>query len=264
MCKCRLCLQEKPLKESHIISKLYFKILRNKSKDGVFRDLNVPNRKIQDGTKVYLLCHDCEEKFSKYETYYTNRFLRLVSRDNNSINTNDDKLRYFLLSLHWRILVWKSLDDSIMMNNMNTAEKEVFFDVLELWRNVLYTENYDIIRKIRMRVIPTHKLKGFFNLDKFFLDSVLYDFIYPPEEKNFDFAISYLQVPNYIFICEVWGKYDKMKTYIMGKRVRIPQRITFPKEILSIICNAYGFSLEAVKKLSPKQKKLLQKTDSNS
>jgi hypothetical protein len=54
-----------------------------------------------------------------------------------------------------------------------------------------------------------------------------------------------------------------MKPYILGKKVRIPKRISFPKEILIIISNAYGFSLEALKKLTPKQKKLLLKTNSN-
>lgn len=264
MCRCKLCLQEKPLKESHIISKLFFKILKNKSKAGVLRDLNIPNRKTQDGIKVYLLCNECEEKFSKFETYYSNHFLKNVSFDNNSINTNDDKLRFFLLSLHWRLLIWKSLTDKIMMNNMNATEKKVFLDVLELWRTALYTEDYDTIRNISMRLIPTYKLENLYNLKNFFIDSVLYDFIYPPEEKNFDFAISYLQVPNFIFICEVWGKYDKMKPYIIGKKVKIPQRISFPKEILIIINNAYVFSLEALKKLSPKQKKSLFKNDTHS
>lgn len=263
MCRCRLCLQEKPLKESHIISKLFFKALKNKSEDNSFRDLSVPNRRTQDGIKVYLLCNDCEEKFSKYETYYSNRFLKKFSDENNSINTNDNYLRYFLLSLHWRLLVWKTLNDNIMMDNMNDSEKNAFFDVLELWRKALDSEDYDTIRSIRMRLIPTKKLEFIHNHKSFFLDSVLYDFIYPPEDKNFDFAISYLQVPNFIFICEVWGKYDKMKPFILGKKIKIPKSITFPKEILIIISNAYGFSLEALKKLTPKQKKLLLKTDSS-
>lgn len=107
MCRCKLCLQEKPLKESHIISKLFFKALKKRSEDSSFRNLSVPNRRIQDGIKVNLLCNDCEEKFSKFETYYSNRFLNNISDENSCINTNDDNLRYFLLSLHWRLVFVK-------------------------------------------------------------------------------------------------------------------------------------------------------------
>ena len=71
---CKLCLKTSKLKESHIISKLFW------NGSGIFRELkyfeaeaiagNGPTlRNQQDGFKEYMLCSDCEVMFSKWETY---------------------------------------------------------------------------------------------------------------------------------------------------------------------------------------------------
>ena len=70
---CRLCRSENvPLKESHIVSKMFYNVIKKKSPTGIMRQVTDPNKGIQDGIKLPFLCDECEELFSKYETYFSN------------------------------------------------------------------------------------------------------------------------------------------------------------------------------------------------
>lgn len=77
MANCRLCKCENvPLKESHIVSKMFYNVIKKKSPTGIMRQVSAPNKGVQDGMKVPLLCERCEELFSKYETYFSNNIFR--------------------------------------------------------------------------------------------------------------------------------------------------------------------------------------------
>jgi hypothetical protein len=57
---CRLCAKPKVLRCGHIFPKFYWDWLKQTG-SGYFRDFKKPNVKVQDGHKLYLLCHECEE-----------------------------------------------------------------------------------------------------------------------------------------------------------------------------------------------------------
>jgi hypothetical protein len=64
---CRLCGLQRPLRNSHIFPKFYWDWLKETG-SGYFRKTDSPNVKRQDGRKVPLLCHDCEQLFSVWES----------------------------------------------------------------------------------------------------------------------------------------------------------------------------------------------------
>ena len=71
--ECRLCrCQNINLKKSHIVSKMFYNVIKKKSITGTMRMVDNPNKVVQDGLKKLLLCERCEELFSKYETYFSN------------------------------------------------------------------------------------------------------------------------------------------------------------------------------------------------
>lgn len=253
MCKCKLCLQEKELKGSHLISKFFYDYIKKNSPTGGIRDINAPNRRLQDGIKVPFLCHECEEKFSKYETHFSRKYFGLLSSSDDLIDTRNDYLRYFILSLHWRMLLWYCLQDDAMMKSMSEKEKEVFYETLEKWRLALLNEDFSVIRSINMRLIPTRKLEGVNDFKNFFSKGVLSDFKFQAEKDSFKFAISYVQVPHCIFICEFWGEYPKIAGFKIGKKISIPKRITFPEEINAIIGRYYDEFIRSAGSMSPKQ-----------
>ena len=62
--QCRLCkCTDKPLKESHIIPKMFYNALKRNSPTRIMRMADDPNRGVQDGLKLPFLCGECEELF---------------------------------------------------------------------------------------------------------------------------------------------------------------------------------------------------------
>ena len=66
---CKLCEKDADLQLSHIIPKFVFAWLKETVPGGI-RSNRVPNRRIQDGEKDYLLCRDCEQIFSVWEKQF--------------------------------------------------------------------------------------------------------------------------------------------------------------------------------------------------
>ncbi len=103
--KCALCEEEQvELQQSHIIPKGIYK--RTKSfKNSRFRCFYDPKQILQDGEKNHLLCHDCEEFFSGYETRFDNKFLDLYlkspEKDLPKISNITD---FYITTVSWRIL----------------------------------------------------------------------------------------------------------------------------------------------------------------
>ena len=105
--RCRLCQGENvPLKESHIVSKMFFNAIKKKSPTGIMRQVSDPNKGLQDGIKAPLLCARCEELFSKYETYFSNNIYTKTINVEGEIqfDSRDDRISYFLLSIAWRVM----------------------------------------------------------------------------------------------------------------------------------------------------------------
>ncbi len=71
---CPLCGEEKELILSHIIPKFCYRRLKNTDESGNLWLLLDKTTKVQDEFREYLLCHECDNKFSKAE----NKFKRTL------------------------------------------------------------------------------------------------------------------------------------------------------------------------------------------
>lgn len=70
---CKLCKEEKKLLLSHIVPKWMYSFLKNESADkiliGNYPSINKDRVILQDGTKQYLLCSECEQFLGDAENY---------------------------------------------------------------------------------------------------------------------------------------------------------------------------------------------------
>ena len=99
---CRLCGKSAILQLSHIYPRFVFKWMA-KTAAGALCHGEKPNRPIQDGTKLPLLCQECEQRFSPSENWFaTNLFFPSVSGENLP-QQYDQNLFYFIISLAWRM-----------------------------------------------------------------------------------------------------------------------------------------------------------------
>jgi hypothetical protein len=112
--RCKLCLQEKELCESHVIPEIFYKPLYDlKHRFEVVELLDRPQKRyLQKGTKEKLLCSECETKLSRFEGYARRLFYGgeelLLSEENGRLvvrNVDYMKFKLFQLSVLWRAAV---------------------------------------------------------------------------------------------------------------------------------------------------------------
>ena len=146
---CRLCLQQKELRHSHILPEFMYQNLYDPTSKR-FYSLNVDldnsdnsKRKIeQKGIREYLLCGDCEVKLSRHENYAAETIyaknlgnktyivkanqtpdLQYFTYEYAGFSYSDFKL--FQLSLFWRIVISKSFNtpdiDSSIVEKLRVA-----------------------------------------------------------------------------------------------------------------------------------------------
>jgi hypothetical protein len=137
--KCKLCLNENHLKNSHIIPEYFYKPLYDKkNRYFVFSNKEGAKTKFeQKGIREYLLCNNCEIQFSKYERYISligenkNIKARIISHNCYDLEGVDYKtMKLFQLSVLWRASV-SSLD---FFSEINLNEDE------EVLRQMLLVE----------------------------------------------------------------------------------------------------------------------------
>ena len=114
--KCRLCLETKELRFSHIISKFFFRKMRHgdPSNKAVYLSMGGEEGKVeyvQDTWQEYLLCVDCEARLEKYETYVSELLYHPKASAPKHVDTDKkrilrgiqpEKFKLFQLSILWR------------------------------------------------------------------------------------------------------------------------------------------------------------------
>lgn len=222
------------------------------------RQASEPNVGVQDGLKIPLLCGNCEELFSKYETLFSNGIYAQTVKNDGEIqfNSRQDHISFFLLSIAWRVVVYTMENDEGL--TFTDKEKEKINKTTEAWRTILFSENMDEIRKVEQFIIPTKKLKFFQDICLRVHDNVMIDFKTFDKENALNFAFTIVQVPYFIFITTVWGKSNSMKQYQVGKKIKVCDS-RLPKNIEAVLYQShYSQFFEADKKLSDKQRGLIE------
>lgn len=208
MCEqCRLCLEKTALSKSHIIPKMFYRNVIKNSVTGKMRSSLEVNKVVQDGVKLPFLCAKCESLFSKYETHFSNKIYQklIKSGDKFEIDTKDDKLRYFILSVAWRFL---KCFFEVMPNeqDLTNEELEKIKETLEWWRKILLDENYCEIRKQQMFFIPYNKITCLDKYDIKLKNGVAATFRTLDNKNQFRYATFSLKVPNVLIMATIWGK----------------------------------------------------------
>ncbi|MEX0595655.1 MAG: hypothetical protein WD512_04070, partial [Candidatus Paceibacterota bacterium] len=110
---CSLC--EKPdviLQKSHIIPKFIFKFIKKTGGSDFLRTAENPNKREQDGLKKYLLCWDCEQLLSNWETEFSNQLFYPYYKGETDFDYKDWLIR-FCVSISWRNLMLSKLDNDL-------------------------------------------------------------------------------------------------------------------------------------------------------
>ncbi|OMF29763.1 hypothetical protein BK133_17330 [Paenibacillus sp. FSL H8-0548] len=259
---CRLCLNNVELKESHIIPKMFYKNIIRNSITGKMRVSNNVNRIVQDGLKTPFLCGKCEQQFSKYETYFSNEIFRKIDKNPETfqINSKDNHLRYFILSVSWRYAQFvyetelsKSVVDPSDGKTFTMEEIEKIKIILENWRKFLLDENILEIQKIQMHLIPYVNIEEIECYEAINQNSVIPDFRTLDNENDFIYSFLFFKVPHLVILCTLWGNTDSLKGYLVGKVIK-SRNSKLPKHIHAVLNRSDRVFKESKEKLSENQK----------
>ena len=225
---CRLCKQKMELQGSHIIPKMFYDLIKRNSLTARIRGTDNPNIPIQDGVKIPFLCHECEEKFSNYETGFSRIYRNYAgSFGTAEFDSDSDILRYFLLSIGWRVLQYLREKD---IKDLTVEEYEAIDSKLEEWRLALWNEDHESIRKQKQYIIPTTRLSYFNKFPTRRISNIGFDFHPFGPENSFRSAFSTTQIPYLLFLSMVWGEEKLLADYEIGKKI-VPADFQLPETL---------------------------------
>lgn len=138
---CALCGENKSLSMSHIIPNFVFKWMKESSATGFLRSAENPEKRLQDFAKLPFLCLECEQLFSKFESYFAKQVFFPVLNKKIIQVSYDEKLLGFIISLSWRTLkktyATNCTQHPWIKEHLDMAEK--------IWRDYLLGVRKDVL-----------------------------------------------------------------------------------------------------------------------
>lgn len=101
---CRLCGKDADLRESHVIPSFVYKWLKETSGTGFLRFGPAPNKRAQDGYKLYWLCDGCEGRLNDWETRFANEIFHPLNKGTKERVTYGPWFLKFCTSVSWRVM----------------------------------------------------------------------------------------------------------------------------------------------------------------
>lgn len=139
--ECALCSNKSDLQLSHIIPSFVFTWLKDTG--GPIRGKQIPNKRIQDGVKQYLLCATCENLLSQFEKSFCEEIFLPLNNSSNPIHP----IKYgswalkFAVSVSWRVLdYYLNLHD---LEHFTESQRLAAVHALDTWKNFLLGNSPD-------------------------------------------------------------------------------------------------------------------------
>lgn len=140
---CALCGKQDMLEKSHIVPKFIFRRIMKNSPSGFMRNQNEPDVRLQDGSKTYLLCGECEDRFSKLETEFANKVFHPYKNAKLKDFEYEEWLIKFIVSVNWRTL-YLDLVDYVKNPNIDIDTLESIIENEKILREFLLEKRNDI------------------------------------------------------------------------------------------------------------------------
>jgi hypothetical protein len=257
--ECALCEKVAELQLSHIVPKFVFTWL--KQSGGGIRANRVPNRRIQDGQKEYLLCLNCEQLFSGWERIFCEQLfvpLHCSTPVIAPIIYGPWALR-FAVSISWRVLQYY---EKLGLSHYSAEQKTAAIKALETWRKFLLGQTQHPGRFeqhfLPVDVIESHTARNVSPfLNRYMLRNVHMDVICSKSS-----AIVYTKLCRLIlfgFIQEENRRYWKGTKLHVKTGVIKPREYSLPGSIVEYMNDKANQSAKVLASLSPKQKGNIRK-----
>jgi len=241
MSLCKLCLENKSLKNSHIFPQFITDWIRNTSVTGKMRLAITPNKRVQDTNKVKLLCQDCERLFSGFEKYFSETIFKPVINSYNPVLNYDYKLLKFAVSLSWRMLAvsmqgcpWKIPAHKLAAEKAEKRWREFLLHNTDL-------NSYEHHLLMLRLVTGAPKIEGTnLNVNWYFFRSIDGTIVQNSKE-----AFVYMKLPGFVFISPIR---PELFAHMAGTLIEKRGKLEFCKQVpnRAIFRFLIGRSVEAL------------------
>ena len=259
---CKLCGANATLKESHIVPKSIYKWLKDTSATSFLRRTGNLNVRTQDGIKIYLLCGDCEQRFSPYEKYFKEKIFMPINEAEFPVKipvgfNYDDKLFYFLISVWWRTILWsfndKEVQESKHWDLIHKCEKEL----REFLLTFRYPENFDRIY-INLFGYVQNAPPEYKKVNHFFMRSIDPFIMFDDTSCYFS-----LRIPSFWFFGNIIGLDDKklglLRLNPSGGTFKVPQGVIISEpHISSFMATRLKVHTDKLETASEKQREIIK------
>ena len=134
--RCRLCLEERVLKRSHILPDFAGRWLKNTSATGYLRYSGAPNKRHQDTERLYLFCAICEQRLSVWERKFWLEIFTKVVNDEPRPYRYGPWLLLFGVSVCWRAVLL-ALEAGHDLSVLTPPERALLSEAMERWRGFM-------------------------------------------------------------------------------------------------------------------------------
>jgi len=257
---CSLCNNDAELVLSHIIPKFVFKSLKA---SGRLRSNQSPNKRIQDGKKLPLLCSNCEELFSGWEKRaYEDVFLPLS--DNSRLRT---QIRYgswalkFAVSVSWRVLLYSS---QFGLPHLSEKQRERAREALETWRRFLLGE-LPHPGRFEQHLLPLDLIEtcnGFTPspfINRYIMLTSHMEVVY--SKSSVTICTKLGRIFLFGFVQEyISGRWKGTKLHVRSGSIILPRKYVIPTEILMYMNDRANEAANVLASISAKQGEIIEDT----
>ena len=254
---CKLCGSDSPLKESHIIPRFIGRWMKKTSPTPYFRYGGDMDKRTQDLGKMKLLCGDCENLFSGWETKFAKEVFYPMSNGRPRLWYKNWMLK-FASSLTWRAIQVLSFEE----RKRSEAFEQILVNMeLHLSRFLLrqaknvgsYSQHVYYISGLAAPVKPGSPM-----LNRYLERGVEIDF---PTTDNLSEMMVYVKLPMFMFFSIGESKYRKLyeTSRIKKSGALQPKTHYLPDVIFDYIIGRADRMHQLVNSMSPQSRELADK-----
>ncbi len=198
---CILCRSRPPIENSHVIPKFAIRRLKAGNPLGTLVFSNDLNHVAQDGWKGDFLCNDCEQGFSKLETWFCREVYDPFLKTGSVKIAYGEELGLFGASVAFRYI------QLALENNPAKQVETGLGQIFENLRTSLLCRRFaDLFSHLYIQFLFPVKSLGVYppGINIYFseaMDGKCFDFVAPPAGK---FWVIYVKLPSLFFIVSEW------------------------------------------------------------
>ena len=249
---CNLCSSGAPLKKSHIIPKFIGRWMKESSPTPYLRFGGNVDKRLQDMPTMELLCDDCENRFSAWETKFASEIFH-PSADGETTFRYGPWLLRFAASLAWRAIQFRRFQEIGDLPALNSIVDEMELHLsrflLGRERNVgSYTQHIYPVSELAAPVSPGSPM-----LNRYLARTAEIDFLRTDDLSE---MMVYVKLPMFIFFSVGESKFRKWLETSRIKRSSLlqPKRHILHESMLHYLLGRSDRTGELLNSMSPKSK----------